>query len=137
MTNGHRGLGLLLALYFIAYWYTFSPAAPAPMTDLPRSCFSVLGLLFTDRYLQHRRVYYLVMAGLVAGAAVAGKYTEFITLALIGTSLMPLLLQERKVWFHALGFGSDLCSLSRAIGTSRIGCCLATRSIRFFSVTRD
>jgi hypothetical protein len=101
-----RGLVFLLILFFFA---SFAPSAPAPLTDLSRSCFSVLALIFTDRYLSDNRSYDLVVAGLLAGAAIAGKYTELVTAALIGLVLLPrLLLLRRRTWLDALGFSAAL-----------------------------
>jgi hypothetical protein len=103
-----RALGFLLILYLIAGSAFFSGDSAMPMTDLSRSCFSVFALLFTDRYLQTNRLYDLIMAGVLAGAAVAGKYTELITVALIGVLLIPGLLKGRHTWIHAFIFAAAL-----------------------------
>jgi hypothetical protein len=79
----------------------FSPGAAEALTDLPRTCFTVLGLVFTYRYLRDRRAYFLFAAGLLAGGAVAGKYTELLTPALIGLSLIPRLARDRTSWAAA------------------------------------
>jgi hypothetical protein len=100
-----RGAGLLLIIFMVASSSFFSPAAPTPLTDLPRSCFSVLALLFTDRYLRDSRLYDLVVAGLLAGAAAAGKYTELVTAALIGVCLLPGLVSlASRRWIDACAF---------------------------------
>ena len=104
-----RGAGLLFIILMIAASTFFSPAVPTPLTDLPRSCYSVLALLFTDRYLRDDRLYDIFVAGLLAGAAVAGKYTELVTVALIGLCLLPrLLLLEPRRWIDAFAFSAAL-----------------------------
>ena len=76
----------------------FTAGAASAMTDLPRTCFTVLALVFTYRYLRDQRLYFLFAAGLLAGGAVAGKYTELLTPVLIGLSLSPRLLFDRRGW---------------------------------------
>jgi hypothetical protein len=66
----------------------FSNGASDAMTDVPRVCFSILALVFTYRYLRDGRTYFLFAAGLLAGGAVAGKYTELLTPVLIGASFL-------------------------------------------------
>jgi hypothetical protein len=100
----YRWVALLVVLYFIAAGAFFSAPATKPLTDVPRSCYSVLALLFVDQYLRHNRLLEIVTAGLLVGAAVAGKYTEALTLGLIGLCLMPGLLREKRAWIHACAF---------------------------------
>ena len=109
---GARGFAFLLILYSSRRRDTFAPGASAPLTDLSRSCYSVTALLLTDRYLRDGRAYDLVIAGLLAGAAVAGKYTELVTVVIIGVCLIPRLLQQRRTWFHALGFSAALLTVA-------------------------
>src|SRR5262249_45342136 len=99
-----RWLALLLGLCFIAAGAFFSSPSWTPMTDVPRSCYSVLALVFTARYLDQKRLLEIVTAGLLAGAAIAGKYTELVTVGLIGLCLVPGLLSERRAWVHASAF---------------------------------
>ena len=106
--QSQRGLAFLLIVYLITASSFFSPAVPVPLTDLPRSCFSVLALISTDRYLRTRRLYDIVVAGLLVGAAVAGKYTELVTVILIGICLFPSLLSGRLPWSHVFGFCAAL-----------------------------
>jgi dolichyl-phosphate-mannose-protein mannosyltransferase len=105
-TPGHKAFGLLLMLFFVATSSFFSVGATKPLTDVPRTCYSVLALLFAHRYLVHSRVHELATAGLLAGAAVAGKYTELITVALIGAALLPRLFKDKKAWRDAAIFGA-------------------------------
>jgi hypothetical protein len=101
-----RSFALLLALYLIAASSTFSAGATMPLTDVPRTCFSVLALLFAHRYLLSSRVHELATAGLLAGAAAAGKYTELVTVVLIGAALLPRLLTEKRAWRDAAIFAA-------------------------------
>ena len=72
------------------------------MTDLPRSCFSAAAYLFAYRYASRFWCFDLVMAALMAGAAVAGKYTELVTPLLIGLAIVPLMINKRQIWFHVV-----------------------------------
>jgi hypothetical protein len=100
-----RTFGLLVVLYLVATCLLISTGATLPLTDVPRACYSVLALLFAHRYLHGSRVDEIATAGLLAGAAVAGKYTELVTLALIGATLLPRLLTQTRVWRDTAIFG--------------------------------
>lgn len=83
----------------------FSNGASDAMTDVPRVCFSVLALVFAYRFLRDRRIYFMFAAGLLAGGAVGGKYTEMLTPVLIGASILPWLIARRKEsWIAAVLF---------------------------------
>jgi hypothetical protein len=105
-----RALAFLVLLAFVAPFFTIN--AVVPLIDLPRTCFSVLSLVFADRYLREGRGYDIVMSGLLVGAAVAGKYTELVTMGLIGLCLLPRLLRERRTWLHLIGFGSAVLAVA-------------------------
>jgi hypothetical protein len=91
-----RALAMVAIWFLISNVWLLSSQAAEPLTDIPRTCFTVLALVFAWRYLRDRRSYFLFAAGLTAGGAVAGKYTELVTPALIGLSLAPLLLRDRR-----------------------------------------
>lgn len=74
----------------------FSGGAADAMTDVGRICFSGLAFLFAYQYFRTGRVYFLFGAGLLAGGAIAGKYTELLTPMFIGVSLLPLLASRRQ-----------------------------------------
>ncbi len=101
-----KSFGLLLVLYFVATSSFFWINAATPLTDVPRTCYSVLALLFTHRYLLSSRAHELATSGLLAGVAVAGKYTELITIVLIGMALLPRLVREQRTRRDAAIFGA-------------------------------
>lgn len=103
-----RALGWLVVLFLIAAVSFFSLSATEPLIDLPRSCFSVLAFLFAYRYAQRPRMYELVVSGLLAGVAVAGKYTELLTPCLIGLGLLPTVLCNKRRWLHVAGFAGAI-----------------------------
>ncbi|MBX4993148.1 hypothetical protein ABID08_002332 [Rhizobium binae] len=84
-----RAAGLLLVFLLIALQPFFTPGAAVPLTDLPRSCFSVAAVLFLWRYFETSRPSELVSCALVLGGAVGGKYTELQMVGLIGLALLP------------------------------------------------
>ncbi|WP_064706494.1 hypothetical protein [Rhizobium bangladeshense] len=84
-----RAAGLLLVFYLIAFQPFFTPGAAVPLTDLPRSCFSVAAVLYLWRYLETRRPSEIVSCALLLGGAVGGKYTELQMVGLIGLALLP------------------------------------------------
>ncbi|ANL65496.1 hypothetical protein AMC82_CH01832 [Rhizobium phaseoli] len=84
-----RAAGLLLVFFLIALQPFFTPGAAVPLTDLPRSCFSVAAVLFLWRYFETSRPSELVSCALVLGGAVGGKYTELQMMGLIGLALLP------------------------------------------------
>jgi hypothetical protein len=89
-----------LVVFWVLFWMADFPRdAAQPMIDLPRSCFSVAAYLFAYRYAASLSRFDLVMAALTAGAAVAGKYTELVTPALIGLALLPTIARYRT-WMH-------------------------------------
>jgi hypothetical protein len=81
----------------------FSLGTADVMTDTTRVCFSTLAFVFAYRYLCLGRVYFLFAAGLLAGGAIAGKYTELLTPMLIGVSLLPALIGRRPGGWLAVG----------------------------------
>ncbi|MDF0697809.1 hypothetical protein PYR71_15100 [Rhizobium sp. MC63] len=84
-----RAAGSLLVCFLIAFQPFFTPGAAVPLTDLPRSCFSVAAVLYLWRYLETLRPSELVSCALVLGGAVGGKYTELQMVGLIGLALLP------------------------------------------------
>ncbi|ULR46329.1 hypothetical protein [Rhizobium sp. K102] len=84
-----RAAGSLLVCFLIAFQPFFTPGAAVPLTDLPRSCFSVAAVLYLWRYLETSRPSELVSCALVPGGAVGGKYTELQMVGLIGLALLP------------------------------------------------
>ena len=89
-----RALALCLLLVAIGTNQFFSSGVPMPLTDMPRSCFSVLGLTYVALYLDRRVPYYAGLAALCIGAAVASKFTELLSLGLLGLALIPALAQR-------------------------------------------
>ena len=95
-----RDLQFLIVCLIFLYWQNFLLGAAQPMTDMSRSCFSAAAYLFAYRYAGNFRCFDLVMSALMAGAAVAGKYTELVTPALIAVTLVPLMINKRATWIH-------------------------------------
>jgi hypothetical protein len=87
----------------------FSPGTADALTDISRASFSALAFTFAYRYLRDGRVYFLFAAGLLAGGAVAGKYTELLTPALIGASLLPQLSTRSRQGWTAVGVFASAC----------------------------
>jgi hypothetical protein len=98
--RGFQFLLLLVALVWASPFFLLGAAQP--MIDVPRSCLSVAAYLFAFRYAQHFRRFDLTMAALLAGAAVAGKYTELVTPLVICATLAPLMIPRRQTWEHLL-----------------------------------
>jgi hypothetical protein len=73
----------------------FSGGAADVMTDIGRICFSGLAFVFAYQYFSAGRIYFLLASGLLAGGAIAGKYTEVLTPTLIGLSLLPALAMRK------------------------------------------
>jgi len=86
-----RVMALLLLMLFIGYNGFFAPSVPVPMTDMPRSCLSVLGLTCASVYVIRRAQYHAALAALCIGAAIATKFTELVSLGLFGLLLLPAL----------------------------------------------
>jgi hypothetical protein len=66
------------------------------MTDIGRVCFAAMAFVFGYEYFRARRVYFLFASGLLAGGAIAGKYTELLTPLFIGISLLPALVARTR-----------------------------------------
>jgi hypothetical protein len=77
--------------------------APDAMTDIGRVCFSAMAFALTYQYFRTGRLYFIFAAGLLAGGAIAGKYTELLTPVLIGVSLLPPLVKRRYHSMTAIG----------------------------------
>jgi hypothetical protein len=91
-----RGLQFLV-IFAVFFWADgFARSTAEPMTDLPRSCFSVAAFLFAYRYAVKPSAFDLTVSGLLAGAAAASKYTELATGALIALTLLPLVARHRR-----------------------------------------
>jgi len=96
-----RDIQFLMVCYIFFQWENFLLGTAQPMTDMPRACFSAAAFLFAYRYAQSLARFDLTICALLAGAAVAGKYTELITPLFIGLVLLPLILRHR-LWAHLL-----------------------------------
>ena len=83
------GLALGLMLASVAFSFNFATQVPIPLTDMSRSCFSILGLTFLAVYLDRRIPYYAGLASICIGAAIATKYTELTTLTILALTLLP------------------------------------------------
>ena len=97
-----RDIQFLVLCGIFFWWQNFLLDASQPMIDLPRSCFSAAAYLFAYRYACNFRCFDLTMSALMAGAAVAGKYTELVTPMIICLALVPLMLNKRHTWFHMI-----------------------------------
>jgi hypothetical protein len=93
-----RGFAFLMLCVAMVWLGPFFVQAVTPMIDVPRNCFSIGAYLFAYRYACRFRRLDLALSGLLAGAAVAGKYTELLTPLLICAVLMPLMLRRRGAW---------------------------------------
>jgi hypothetical protein len=83
----------------------FSGGAADAMTDIGRICFSGLAFAFAYQFFNTGRLYFLLASGLLAGGAIAGKYTELLTPIFIGLSLLPALaLRKPGSWTAVVVF---------------------------------
>jgi hypothetical protein len=82
-------LALCLLLVFVAANVSFATGAPTPLTDLSRSCLSVLGLTYLALYRDRNVTYYAGLAAICLGASIAAKYTELMSLTIMGVLLAP------------------------------------------------
>jgi hypothetical protein len=102
--NGRAVVAVAVSIFVISPPFFSSGAADA-MTDIGRVCFTALAFVFAYQYLRAGRVYFLFASGLLAGGAIAGKYTEILTPALIGASLLPALVgSKRNSWLAVIAF---------------------------------
>jgi hypothetical protein len=102
--NGRAVVAVAVSIFVIGAPYFSSGAADA-MTDIGRVCFTALAFVFAYQYFRTRRVYFLFASGLLAGGAIAGKYTELLTPLLIGVSLLPSLIgRKRDGWLAVAVF---------------------------------
>ena len=108
--RGFQFLLLLVALVWASPFFLLGAAQP--MIDVPRSCFSVAAYLFAFRYARDFRRFDLTMSALLAGAAVAGKYTELVTPLIICATLVPLMLPRRETWRHLLPAAAAFAAIS-------------------------
>jgi len=86
-----RSLALVLLLLLIGGNAFLATGVPVPLTDMPRSCLSVLGLTCAATYASRRVPYHAALAAMCIGAAIATKFTELINLLLFGALLLPAL----------------------------------------------
>jgi hypothetical protein len=84
-------LALCLLLVIVGLNFNLITSVPTVLTDMTRTCFSVLGLTYIVLFHARRVPYYAGLAAICIGAAVAAKYTELITLSLMGLVLLPSL----------------------------------------------
>ena len=89
-----RPLALVMLLLAIGGNFFFTTGVPIPLTDMPRTCLSVLGLTYAALYFDRRIPYYAGLAATCVGAAVASKYTELVALMLVSACLVPLLARQ-------------------------------------------
>ena len=82
-------LALCILLVFVAANVSFATGAPTPLTDLSRSCLSVLGLTYLVLYRDRKVAYYAGLAALCLGASIAAKYTELMSLTIMAVLLVP------------------------------------------------
>jgi len=100
-----RSVIVLLMSYLIIETPFFSFGTADLMTDTTRICFSTLAFVFAYQYLRRGQIYFLFASGLLAGGAIAGKYTELLTPLLIGLSLLPALIGRKPdAWRAVLVF---------------------------------
>jgi hypothetical protein len=97
-----RYLQFIVVCYVFVCSEYFLLDAATPMIDLPRSCISVASYLFAYRYACNFRRFDLVMSALLAGMAVAGKYTELLTPLVIVISLLPFIATKRERWIDLI-----------------------------------
>jgi hypothetical protein len=94
-----RNLAVLVMFTLIVDSPFFSPGAADAMTDISRVCYTVMALAFAYRYLRDGHLYFIFVAGMLAGGAVAGKYSELPTPFLVGLGLLPgLITMRRSAW---------------------------------------
>jgi hypothetical protein len=94
-----RAVAAVLVSILVINAAFFSTGTADVMTDIGRVTFSALAFAFGYQYFRTGRVYFLLASGLVAGGAIAGKYTELLTPILIGTSLLaPLFFRKSHAW---------------------------------------
>jgi hypothetical protein len=93
--NGRAVVAVAVSIFVISTPFFSSGAADA-MTDIGRVCFTALAFVFAYQYFRAGRLYFLFASGLLAGGAIAGKYTELLTPLLIGASLLPALIGRRQ-----------------------------------------
>jgi len=86
-----RSLALVLLLLLIGANSFLATGVPVPLTDMPRSCLSVLGLTCAATYASRRVPYHAALAAMCIGAAIATKFTELVSLLLFGALLLPAL----------------------------------------------
>jgi hypothetical protein len=82
-------LALCILLVFVAANVSFATGAPTPLTDLSRSCLSVLGLTYLALYRDRNIEYYAGLAAICLGASIAAKYTELMSLTIMAVLLVP------------------------------------------------
>jgi hypothetical protein len=97
-----RSVIVLLMSYLIIETPFFSFGTADLMTDTTRICFSTMAFVFAYQYFRRGQVYFLFASGLLAGGAIAGKYTELLTPLLIGLSLLPALIGRRPDAWRAV-----------------------------------
>jgi hypothetical protein len=97
-----RSVVVLLMSYLIIETPFFTLGTADLMTDTTRICFSTLAFVFAYQYFRRGQMYFLFASGLLAGGAIAGKYTELLTPLLIGLSLLPALIWRKQNGWRAV-----------------------------------
>lgn len=82
-------VAICLVLVIVGLNFNLVTGVPTVITDMTRTCFSVLGLTYLTLYHTRRVPYYAGLAAACIGAAVATKYTELISLLIMGLVLSP------------------------------------------------
>ena len=88
---GFFSLSFCILFISIGMNYAFIGGVTEVMTDMSRTCFSVLGIIATIQFMQKKIPYYAGLGATFVGAAVASKYTELTTLCIFGLILAPSL----------------------------------------------
>jgi hypothetical protein len=80
---------ICLLLVIVGLNFNLVTGVPTVLTDMTRTCFSVLGLTYLILYHTRQIPYYAALAATCIGAAIATKYTELISLLIMGFVLLP------------------------------------------------
>jgi len=82
-------LALCILIIVVGLNFNLVTGVPTLLTDMTRTCFSVLGFSFLALGYARGVAYYSGLAAICIGAAIATKYTELISLSIMGLALLP------------------------------------------------
>lgn len=82
-------IALCLLIIIVGMNFNLVTGVPTLLTDMTRTCFSVLGLTYLALFYARRVPYYAGLSALVIGGAISTKYTELITLCIMVLVLFP------------------------------------------------